>query len=354
MSGIISKLFSILMYLSGVLWLVNLYNRSNGKVPVLMYHRILENHHINGTKTCLSMKGMVVNKAVFERHIKYISRHYDVVSTSEYVNSRRMGRPLPANPLILTFDDGFKDNHVNALPVLEKYQCKATFFVIGNACNDDDINLHRLYYLLDKLGSAPYILNAHDDNLIKIELSSEKKKKDFISWTRKIIEENGVRACKVFEQLEELCLKDDSISKSKYKSEYMNEQDIAGLIAGGHEIGGHSMSHRSLGALKTNEKMDEIYRIRLMLDRFIGNEELPFAYPYGQWADFDEEIIEILKKNRFSCGFTTIEGVNDKNSDLYRLHRIEVGEYSICELLVHIAGIVAFMKLIIKRIIRKR
>ena len=90
------------------------------KVLVLNYHKIDNIHH-----------SLAVSPANFERHLKYLSEHgYDSISPDELYEGLAGRLELPENPVLITFDDGYKDNYTNAFPLLKKYGFKATIFVV--------------------------------------------------------------------------------------------------------------------------------------------------------------------------------------------------------------------------------
>ena len=65
----------------------------------------------------------------FERHCRFYQRHFQVVPLRELVYRITHGQPIDRH-LAITFDDGYRDNFVNARPVLEKLGLPATFFIV--------------------------------------------------------------------------------------------------------------------------------------------------------------------------------------------------------------------------------
>ncbi|PJA32819.1 MAG: hypothetical protein CO185_01595 [Candidatus Zambryskibacteria bacterium CG_4_9_14_3_um_filter_42_15] len=86
---------------------------------VLMYHSIGENNLF-----------FTVNGGEFEKQMAYLMReNFNVVSLKkleEYLKKKS----IPLKTIAITFDDGYKDNLLNALPVLKKYNFPATVFVM--------------------------------------------------------------------------------------------------------------------------------------------------------------------------------------------------------------------------------
>lgn len=96
-------------------------------VPVLMYHHIGD----PGPDADAIRRDLSVSPANFESQLRYLIEHgYESISLEILVMHLQAGQPLPAKPVVLTFDDGFRDQYSNAYPLLQKYGFVGTFFVI--------------------------------------------------------------------------------------------------------------------------------------------------------------------------------------------------------------------------------
>ncbi|MBF8275175.1 MAG: hypothetical protein HW390_248 [Candidatus Brocadiaceae bacterium] len=118
-------LVSFFLYFSGI---VGLYTFSRKKVfkryrnIILVYHEICKQGAISK---------YAVSKENFEKQMDYIKRHFSAVSLDTILETNE-GKPNVATDAVaITFDDGFKDNFLNAYPVLKKYQLRATIFLIS-------------------------------------------------------------------------------------------------------------------------------------------------------------------------------------------------------------------------------
>jgi peptidoglycan/xylan/chitin deacetylase (PgdA/CDA1 family) len=101
------------------------------QVPVLMYHEIVTDLRKPPGETVITLER-------FAEQMKFLSEHgYTPISTDELVRFMRSGGTLPPRPVVLTFDDGWK-NVLNAVPVLDRYGFKASFWIItGKGIGDD-------------------------------------------------------------------------------------------------------------------------------------------------------------------------------------------------------------------------
>lgn len=91
------------------------------RVPVLMYHAVDSN--------VWGYQDLFVNPEVLEQQLVYLLEHgYDPIFFEDLNHAEQYDKPV-----ILTFDDGYLDNYTNLYPLLEKYQVKATIFVVTSS-----------------------------------------------------------------------------------------------------------------------------------------------------------------------------------------------------------------------------
>lgn len=97
--------------------------------PVLMYHKIPENE-------IQSQHKIYVTKDNFRKHLEYFKRKGFTTLTFSELALYRKGyisfKSFPRKPLILTFDDGYRDNLVNASPLLKEFGYKAQLFLLAD------------------------------------------------------------------------------------------------------------------------------------------------------------------------------------------------------------------------------
>ncbi|MGC3002134.1 polysaccharide deacetylase family protein [Streptomyces sp. G35A] len=96
---------------------------SDVRVPILMYHAVAADP--NDATRALS----VTPEAFAGQMAVLADRGLTPVTTAELAAHWRSGRPLPARPVLVTFDDGYEGVHRHALPVLAGHGFTATLFV---------------------------------------------------------------------------------------------------------------------------------------------------------------------------------------------------------------------------------
>lgn len=98
-------------------------------LPILMYHHI-DYLSSNASKV---WQDLTVSPGAFEEQMKYLfEQNYQPITFEKFINYLNAGEKIPERSLIITFDDGWKNQYQYAFPVLKKYNFPATFFVVVN------------------------------------------------------------------------------------------------------------------------------------------------------------------------------------------------------------------------------
>jgi peptidoglycan/xylan/chitin deacetylase (PgdA/CDA1 family) len=86
-------------------------------------------HSINGPKHIPTY--LNVSKENFENQILYLKNNYNIISYNQFMDGFRDWSYKP-NSVLITFDDGHKDNYTQAYPILRKHHIPAIMFILTN------------------------------------------------------------------------------------------------------------------------------------------------------------------------------------------------------------------------------
>ena len=96
-----------------------------GGMPVLMYHKIGDSPPGSG------LKKLWVTAADFRRQLAYLKEHdYTTITPSDWRDAEKGLRPLPEKPVLITFDDGYRNNYDLAYPLLREFGMKGCVFLV--------------------------------------------------------------------------------------------------------------------------------------------------------------------------------------------------------------------------------
>lgn len=129
-------------------------------VPVLMYHYVsplpadADDIRVN----------LTVTPELFDAHMAYLSANgYQTVSLYEIHAALLTGAPLPMRPVVLTFDDGYRDHYTHVFPILRRYGFTGTFFVISGFVDAANPN-HLTWDQVREMADAGMSMEAHTKN----------------------------------------------------------------------------------------------------------------------------------------------------------------------------------------------
>lgn len=257
--------------------------------------------------------------ALFDKCIKFISENYEV----DLFENLFENNLLFENKKIATimFDDGYKDNLIYAAPILKKYNCKASFYVVTD-CIDNNIPTwtHILEYQFQNTNISK--LNLNFDFLtdeFRIEnLSTLEERIQFVKKLKPFLK-------KLSDEKRNLVLQ--KISETYHDTQIpelmMNWDDVRELKNQGHYIGSHTVSHCMLGTMMDEneirkELLDSANRIKTELGYF----PLTISYPIGSFNDTTKRL---SKEVGYKIGLAVGQDVfNPKNDDIFEVKRIEL------------------------------
>lgn len=185
-----------LLYWTGIYWFYSRLLAWRGARIVLVYHRVLEGE---------SRTGAMVNAHNFAWQMEFLKKRAFPVTWEEIIDSRANERGIK---VLVTFDDGYRDNFTQALPVLESNRIPAVFFVVTrfvldherielDASSNGDIFPHD--HELDQAAKSEYVTygNHTDSHRIVSTLSAEELKSEIERSQRRFLERFG-QAPRVF------------------------------------------------------------------------------------------------------------------------------------------------------------
>jgi peptidoglycan/xylan/chitin deacetylase (PgdA/CDA1 family) len=104
-------------------------------VPILMYHRI----NVVTSSTPAASRGLTVHPHDFARQMTWLKRRgYRTITQRELFEALMCGRRLGPRPIMITFDDGYRDNFFKASPVLARLGMRATAYVVSGRISGRD------------------------------------------------------------------------------------------------------------------------------------------------------------------------------------------------------------------------
>lgn len=256
-----------------------------------------------------------------DERIRYLQRTRDVVSLGEAVSWLESPQ-RPARLAVLTFDDGYRNNLSDLVPVLQATGAPATVFV----------------------ATEPLVDGGHlwfDRTRIAVEAAGDAAIAQLpLPWVRALWAEgppeppgrklrqhlHRLRADERKERVEELLAALPPV-KPETRMAVLTPRELRALA---NEplitIGAHTHTHQVLAVCSRAEAAAELEKNCRALEEMIGYRPDTFAYPKGARGDFTIEGVRILQDAGIRAAVTTIPGLNLPGANMLMLNRIPLGD----------------------------
>lgn len=246
--------------------------------------------------------------ASFERQVEILSREFNLITLAQLSahlqDTQRQGTRLPPNPALITFDDGYLDNFEKALPVLERYQAPASFFIATDYLTQRRVFWwDRISYLVKRCRQPRIVIEYPR----KLELDMRRDRAASTETLLDLVKQTHALDLERF--LAELTQAsgvewDATLEKRLADRLLMSWDQVRELKRRGMDVGSHTRTHRVLGTLRSSELESELCGSRDDLERELGVPVSAIAYPVGPPIAHVPELRRAVQAAGYQVGFS--------------------------------------------------
>jgi peptidoglycan/xylan/chitin deacetylase (PgdA/CDA1 family) len=286
---------------------------------VLMYHRVCDPE----APGFFGMKSIVTARpAQFAVQMDYISRHYNPVSIADCLDWIYERKPLPPRALLITFDDGYRDNLTNALPVLSQRNIPFALFIATGYLEDAhayfwDWAAEAFRRSSVKCGEIPEIGVRGWQGGNSQAVAEE--------WVNRVIRFDQPARAAAVSRLSAFL--EFEVSKPPAGT-HLAWADLEQLVRKGCTIGAHTVNHAMMLNLSLAEARHELETCKAALEKALANPVLSFAFPYGRPGEYDTAFLPLLKDLGFKIAFRSTGAFNlgsEARANPYEIRRCGMG-----------------------------
>ena len=258
-----------------------------------------------------------ISTALFEQEMRYLAKHYKVVSLSDLLT--RLEDGSPERTLAITFDDGYLDNYENAFPVLQRYGLPATIFLTTGSVDS------RLPLWFEQLAGA-----VKKTSLDHLDLELDIPRRFWMRTTAERLDANGA----IFSVLRGLPDKQrrdwldvilrqlGAVEADRDRYGKMLTWDQVRLMKSrGIDFGGHTVTHPFIARLTPEQVEWEVGECKRRIEDELQLPVASFAYPNGREEDFGKWNKNVVRSAGYRAAVTTIWGLNYRSTDPMELRR---------------------------------
>lgn len=275
---------AVLVYYSGGLALFRRWRASmrGHQLRLLAYHGIAD------APRYLSMCVPVQH---FARQMRFIGSHYHAVSMKEVERLLDSGHPPQHDTVIVTLDDGYRDNYTHAFPIAAEHGIPITVYLAtGYIDSGKPTFIHALMLAID--ASRTETLDLTDPGLGVFDLTSPAAREHAlrqIDAYAKTLAFDPQRALlgSILERL-------GTDARSVLCDRMLTWDQIREMRNGGACFGGHTVSHPVLSRLDAAAAEREIRECRERIAAELGEAATTFAYPYGGKDAISDSVVALV------------------------------------------------------------
>jgi len=257
--------------------------------------------------------------SLFEKCIKYISERYvvttieDLALSSELYTSNKYAT--------IMFDDGYKDNITYAAPILTKYKCKASFYIVTDCISSNTLTwTHQLEFafLSTKAKVIQLDFDFLPENLKGKKIIDINEKIALVKLLKPVLKKTSDE-----NRVQVLNLILETFNDVDFPKLMMNWDDIRELKNEGHYIGSHTVTHAMLGNMSDENKIkNELLLSGDQINEKLGYFPLSISYPVGSYNDTTKKL---SREAGYKLGLAVKQNIYDpKADDLFEISRIEL------------------------------
>lgn len=315
-----SELIRKAVYYTGLYHLWRYLNRE--RITILMLHGVSDG---NGDGRWRPLWPRMTARR-FDETLAWFRRFYTFLSVEDAIDIVAGKRPPVRHGLVITFDDGYRNNFREAWPILQKHGAPASFYIAtGYVETGRSFWIDRLDYALQAApdsarlltsGSFSFDLRGLDrDGLadayrrlrlaVKQQTSSDEEMLSvFDQFSTQLESAAGSTISDILDD-------DAYVSVATWK-------EMRAAAADGATIGSHSVDHARMDKIDRQQVAPQLCDSRSMIEDRIGKQCDVFCYPNGGVDDFVASAVETAG---YRGALSTAQGLNSAGDSVYRLKR---------------------------------
>ena len=286
-----------------------------GKTSALYFHGVED--HVDDS----SIQALHYPSIQFQDLILYLKKRYRILSIDEFYNFF-IEKKLPPRSILITFDDGYKNNLYTAAPFLKEHKIPFTVFVsTRHITSGDYFPTFFQRAILKHAKQGNFTLSFNQEQLSLKTAEERKSSNQRIAYLMKTSNQNDVRS--MVEDLKSLVSKNELEEiKQVYSSDSpMDWKELAEIPDFGGTVASHCDEHVILHKNQSQQEIDhQLIESKRLIEKYIGPCKY-FAFPNGKNEDISEYAIKKLKDVGYLMGFSTEEALVSGEHERYCIPR---------------------------------
>jgi len=262
---------------------------------ILLYHRVID--------LSLDPQQLAVSPANFNDQIAYLKEHYHLLSFDEFADIITRKRKMPKRSAVVSFDDGYVDNLTNAVPILERHNAQAVFYVATATLDTRKEfwwdELERIF-LLDHALPASLEYNARGQSYA-FTTATHADRASVYDRMHPIVKDCAVKERNAL--MDKLVQWAGLTSAGRESHRVMRTDEVQAMAQSrAVVIAAHTHNHPKLSVCTPADQRADIALSKKRLEDMLSRRIDHFSYPFGSKIDYTPQTVQICR----DLGFKTV------------------------------------------------
>jgi peptidoglycan/xylan/chitin deacetylase (PgdA/CDA1 family) len=287
---------------------------------------VLNYHRIGNAEECPYDSGTFSATAgEFEAQVGYLKRHFHLTSLEEAIGIAAGGGPSGTSVLI-TFDDGYRDNYTLAFPILRSHGAQGVFFLPTSFVGTGRLPWWDVIAYIAKRSRKKSIRLDYPESVefdIERDGLAQVIRRLLRLYKRPTMQEPE----RFLSTLEASC--ESARPQSATERCFLNWAEAREMQEAGMAFGSHTRTHEILAKLPVEQQQQELRQSREILETELKRRVDVLAYPVGGRGAFSDKTIEALERTGYRGAFSFYGGMNiPGKTDRFNIRRYGINGQS--------------------------
>jgi peptidoglycan/xylan/chitin deacetylase (PgdA/CDA1 family) len=240
-------------------------------------------------------------------HVRYLKRRFPIVNLDQAADIVHGRSAPPKTSVLITFDDGYRDNYDAAFPVFAKHQVSASFFLPTSYIGTGSLPWWDVIAYIVKTSRESRIALSYPESA-EFDLTPAQRDHSIIHILALFKRPAMTDSERFITELEAAC----GSTRPAESAErcFMNWDEAREMQRGGMCFGSHTHTHEILGKLPYERQLEELETSRAIMERELEQNIDTLAYPVGRPDCFSEVSYRALAAAKYQTAFARDSGIN--------------------------------------------
>lgn len=272
-----------------------------GRLVVFGYHRVTPD---DGPGLAYAEDVAGLDAQCFEAQLRWVQKYARIIALDELLQNYARGRRPTRTSVLLTFDDGYRDNYTVAYPIMKRLGVPATFFVPTKLIEERSLGWWDVIaHMVKRCSKGTIELDGQRYDLVRqrdetIDRLHKRMQLEYHEQTAglldRLAETTGV----------------DYPSRESADAELMTWDQLREVADNGISVQSHTHTHRTLASLDPELQREELTTSRRIIEERIGRPVRTVAYPVGKYVHFNAHTPKVAADCGYELGFSFCTGGN--------------------------------------------